>query len=85
MTMKSTSTTYGSVAIAIHWTSAAAVILTFVAGLVMANSETVATPLRSRVEPRSPGRLTGGPSPKVDSRDALERFLDPLLDKGDRT
>jgi cytochrome b561 len=34
---KSTPTRYGSVAIAIHWSSAVAVILTFVAGFVVAN------------------------------------------------
>ena len=37
MAVKSTSTHYGSVAIAIHWLSALAVILTFVAGFVVAN------------------------------------------------
>lgn len=37
MATKSTSTQYGSVAIAIHWTSALAVILTFCAGFVVAN------------------------------------------------
>jgi cytochrome b561 len=37
MSLKSTSTHYGSVAIAIHWTSALAVILTFVAGFTVAN------------------------------------------------
>ena len=41
MSIKSTSTQYGSVAIAIHWTSAIAVVLTFVAGLVLANAEPV--------------------------------------------
>ncbi len=45
MSMKSTSTRYGSVAIAIHWTSAAAVVLAFAAGLVMANSEAIPVPL----------------------------------------
>jgi cytochrome b561 len=37
MSLKSTPTRYGSVAIAIHWSSALAVILTFAAGLVVAN------------------------------------------------
>ena len=37
MGAKSTSTRYGSVAIAIHWMSALAVILTFIAGFVVAN------------------------------------------------
>ena len=37
MPAKSTATKYGSVAIAIHWTSALAVILTFGAGFVVAN------------------------------------------------
>jgi cytochrome b561 len=37
MSLKSTSTRYGSVAIAIHWASALAVILTFIAGFVVAN------------------------------------------------
>lgn len=41
MSIKSTSTRYGSVAIAIHWTSAAAVVLAFIAGLVMANSSPI--------------------------------------------
>ena len=41
MSIKSTSTQYGSVAIAIHWTSAIAVVLTFVAGLALANTEPV--------------------------------------------
>jgi cytochrome b561 len=41
MSLKSTPTRYGSVAIAIHWSSALAVILTFAAGLVMANSAPV--------------------------------------------
>lgn len=45
MSSKSTSTRYGSVAIAFHWTSALAVILAFAAGLVLANSEPVPTPL----------------------------------------
>ena len=45
MGIKSTSTQYGSVAIAIHWTSAVAVVLAFAAGLVMANSEPVPAPL----------------------------------------
>jgi cytochrome b561 len=45
MSMKSTSTRYGSVAVAIHWTTAMAVVLTFIAGLVMANSAVVATQL----------------------------------------
>ena len=38
MTTKSTSTQYGSVAIAIHWASALAVILTWIAGFVVANT-----------------------------------------------
>jgi cytochrome b561 len=37
MPVKSTPTRYGSVAIAIHWLSALAVILTFAAGFVVAN------------------------------------------------
>ena len=37
MSAKSSSTQYGSVAIAIHWASALAVILTFAAGFVVAN------------------------------------------------
>ena len=37
MSLKSTSTRYGSMAIAIHWASALAVILTFAAGFVVAN------------------------------------------------
>src|SRR5262245_3505252 len=41
MSLRSTSTRYGSVAIAIHWTSAAAVVLTFIAGLVLANSSPI--------------------------------------------
>lgn len=41
MSIKSTSTRYGSVAIAIHRTSAVAVVLAFVAGLVMANSDPI--------------------------------------------
>ena len=45
MSLKSTSTRYGSVAIAIHWMSAIGVVLAFVAGLVMANSQSVAVPL----------------------------------------
>jgi cytochrome b561 len=45
MSAKSTSTQYGSVAIAIHWTSAAAVGLAFAAGLVLANSNPIPTPL----------------------------------------
>ena len=38
MAVKSTSNRYGSVAIAIHWSSAIAVILTFVAGFVVAET-----------------------------------------------
>jgi len=38
MALKSTPTRYGSVAIAIHWTSAVAVILTFAAGFVVAET-----------------------------------------------
>src|SRR6476646_11413509 len=38
MSLKSTSTQYGSVAIAIHWASALAVILTFIAGFVVAET-----------------------------------------------
>jgi cytochrome b561 len=38
MAAKSTSNRYGSVAIAIHWSSAMAVILTFVAGFVVAET-----------------------------------------------
>jgi cytochrome b561 len=45
MSSKSTSTQYGSVAIAIHWSSATAVILAFIAGTVMANSPLIPTPL----------------------------------------
>ena len=37
MTLKSTSTRYGSMAIAIHWASALAVILAFAAGFTVAN------------------------------------------------
>jgi cytochrome b561 len=37
MSRKSTSTRYGSVAVAIHWTSAAAIVLAFAAGWVVAN------------------------------------------------
>ncbi|MEO6013060.1 MAG: cytochrome b/b6 domain-containing protein [Devosia sp.] len=43
MSSKSTETRYGSVAIAIHWASAAAVILAFAAGTVVANSNPVPT------------------------------------------
>lgn len=45
MSFKSTSTRYGSVAIVIHWTSAAAVVLAFLAGLTLANMQPVAAPL----------------------------------------
>jgi cytochrome b561 len=45
MSGKSTSTQYGSVAIAIHWSSAAAVVLAFIAGLALANAEVVPVPL----------------------------------------
>lgn len=45
MSIRSTSTQYGSVAIAIHWSSAMAVVLAFAAGLVMANSAVVPAPL----------------------------------------
>lgn len=45
MSMKSTSTRYGSVAIAIHWTSAIGVVLTFIAGMVLANSNPIPMPL----------------------------------------
>ena len=45
MSSKSTSTQYGSVAIAIHWSSATAVILAFIAGIVMTNSNPIPTPL----------------------------------------
>jgi cytochrome b561 len=38
MSLKSTSTRYGSVAIAIHWSSALAVILTWAAGFVVAET-----------------------------------------------
>ena len=44
MALKSTATRYGSVAIAIHWLSALAVILAFVAGMVLANAEPVPVP-----------------------------------------
>lgn len=37
MSVKSSSTRYGSVAILIHWTSAAGVILAFIAGFVVAD------------------------------------------------
>ena len=37
MSLKSTSSHYGSVAIAIHWTSAAAILFAFAAGLTAAN------------------------------------------------
>jgi len=39
MSSKSTPTRYGSVAIAIHWSSAAAVVLAFVAGLALTNAD----------------------------------------------
>ena len=45
MGMKSTSTRYGSMAITIHWTSALAVVLAFIAGLALANAATVTVPL----------------------------------------
>lgn len=45
MSIKSTPTRYGSVAIAIHWSSATAVVLAFAAGLVLANSDPVPAPL----------------------------------------
>jgi cytochrome b561 len=45
MSAKSTSTQYGSVAIAIHWSSATAVVLTLAAGLVLANSAVIPVPL----------------------------------------
>jgi cytochrome b561 len=38
MSLKSTSTRYGSMAIAIHWTSAALILLALVGGLIMANT-----------------------------------------------
>lgn len=38
MSLKSSSTRYGTMAIAIHWTTALAVILTFAAGLTLANT-----------------------------------------------
>lgn len=41
MSSKSTATRYGTVAIAIHWASALAVVLAFAAGLVLASSEPV--------------------------------------------
>ena len=45
MSTKSTSTQYGSVAIAIHWSSATAVVLALAAGLVLAHSAVVPVPL----------------------------------------
>ena len=45
MGSKSTSTQYGSVAIAIHWSSAVAVVLAFIAGLALANTEVAPVPL----------------------------------------
>lgn len=45
MGRKSTATQYGSVAIAVHWASATAVVLAFLAGLVLANSAVVPAPL----------------------------------------
>jgi cytochrome b561 len=45
MSTKSTSTQYGSVAIAIHWSSATAVVMALAAGLVLANSAVVHVPL----------------------------------------
>jgi len=41
MSSRSTSTQYGSVAIAIHWSSAVAVVIAFIAGMVMANSSAI--------------------------------------------
>ena len=38
MSLKSTSTQYGSMAIALHWTSAVAVVLTWIAGFVVAET-----------------------------------------------
>jgi cytochrome b561 len=38
MSLKSTTTRYGRMAIALHWTSAAAIVLAFAAGLVAANA-----------------------------------------------
>ncbi len=43
MSLRSTPGRYGSVAIAIHWTSAALILLALVGGLVMANSTDPAT------------------------------------------
>jgi cytochrome b561 len=43
MSLKSTPTRYGSVAIAIHWTSALVIVFAFIGGLVMANSADPAT------------------------------------------
>jgi cytochrome b561 len=45
MSLKSTSTHYGRVAIAIHWTSAVAVVLAFAAGLASANTQPLPAPL----------------------------------------
>lgn len=45
MSLKSTSTQYGSVAVAIHWTSALAVVLAFAAGLAAANTQPLPVPL----------------------------------------
>jgi cytochrome b561 len=45
MGIKSTTTQYGSVAIAIHWASATAVILAFAAGLALANADPAPAPL----------------------------------------
>lgn len=45
MSLKSSSTRYGSVAIAIHWTSAVAVILAFAAGFFADKADPVPVPL----------------------------------------
>jgi cytochrome b561 len=45
MSTKSTATQYGSVAIALHWSSAMAVVLAFIAGLALANVAVVPVPL----------------------------------------
>jgi cytochrome b561 len=45
MSTKSTATQYGSVAIALHWSSAMAVALAFIAGLALANVAVVPVPL----------------------------------------
>jgi cytochrome b561 len=45
MSLKSTPNRYGSVAIAIHWLSAVAVVMAFAAGLVLANAAEASVPI----------------------------------------